>query len=61
MINLFILYRCLTKHMNAVIELKFQRPVCIEKYCDNKVLGRFMLRYSGDTIAAGVVIEVRYI
>uniref|UniRef100_T2M2X7 HBS1-like protein n=1 Tax=Hydra vulgaris TaxID=6087 RepID=T2M2X7_HYDVU len=51
--------RCLTKHMNAVVELKFQRPVCIEKYSDNKVLGRFMLRYSGDTIAAGVVTEIK--
>lgn len=51
--------RCLTKQMNAVIEIKFSRPVCIELYRDNKVLGRFMLRYSGRTIAAGVVTEVK--
>lgn len=51
--------RCLTKQMNAVIEIKFSRPVCVELYRDNKVLGRFMLRYSGRTIAAGVVTEIK--
>jgi len=51
--------RCLTKHMNAVIEIKFSRPVCVEMYRDNKVLGRFMLRYSGKTIAAGVISEIK--
>lgn len=51
--------RCLTKHMNAVIEIKFPRPICVELYRDNKVLGRFMLRYSGNTIAAGVITEVK--
>jgi len=51
--------RCLTKQMNAVIEIKFSRPVCVELYRDNKILGRFMLRYSGRTIAAGVVTEVK--
>ena len=52
------LSRCLTKQMNAVIEIKFPRLVCVELYRDNKILGRFMLRYSGKTIAAGVVTEV---
>ena len=45
--------------MNAIIELKFHRPVCLELYRENKVLGRFMLRYSGKTIAAGMISEVR--
>lgn len=44
--------------MSALIEVKFARPVCVELYRDNKVLGRFMLRYSGRTIAAGVITEV---
>lgn len=44
--------------MSALIEVKFTRPVCVELYRDNKVLGRFMLRYSGRTIAAGVITEV---
>jgi len=51
--------RCLTKQMNAVIEIKFSRPVSLELYKDNKMLGRFMLRYSGKTIAAGVVTEIK--
>lgn len=51
--------RCLTKQMNAIIEVRFPRPVCVELYRDNKVLGRFMLRYSGKTLAAGVVTEIK--
>ncbi|NWH82587.1 HBS1L protein, partial [Piaya cayana] len=48
----------LTKGQNALIELQTQRPVALELYKDFKELGRFMLRYSGSTIAAGVVTEV---
>uniref|UniRef100_A0A8C0U6D6 HBS1-like protein n=2 Tax=Cyanistes caeruleus TaxID=156563 RepID=A0A8C0U6D6_CYACU len=47
----------LAKGQNALIELQTQRPVALELYKDFKELGRFMLRYSGSTIAAGVVTE----
>lgn len=47
--------KCLTKNSSAVIELEFERPVCVELYKDNKELGRFMLRSSGHTIAAGLI------
>uniref|UniRef100_A0AAQ5ZHL7 Tr-type G domain-containing protein n=1 Tax=Amphiprion ocellaris TaxID=80972 RepID=A0AAQ5ZHL7_AMPOC len=50
--------KCLTKGMNAVVEVQTQRPVSLELYKDYKELGRFMLRYVGSTIAAGVVTEV---
>lgn len=50
--------RLLTKGQNALVELQTQRPVALELYKDFKELGRFMLRYSGSTIAAGVVTEV---
>ncbi|XP_056422566.1 HBS1-like protein isoform X2 [Hyla sarda] len=50
--------KCLTKGMNAIIELQTQRPVALELYKEFKELGRFMLRYSGSSIAAGVVTEV---
>ncbi|XP_073193468.1 HBS1-like protein isoform X4 [Lepidochelys kempii] len=49
--------KVLTKGQNALIELQTQRPVALELYKDFKELGRFMLRYSGSTIAAGVVTE----
>nr|XP_009930283.1 PREDICTED: HBS1-like protein [Opisthocomus hoazin] len=49
----------LTKGQNALIELQTQRPVALELYKDFKELGRFMLRYSGSTIAAGVVTEIK--
>ncbi|XP_072188714.1 HBS1-like protein isoform X1 [Excalfactoria chinensis] len=49
----------LTKGQNALIELETQRPVAVELYKDFKELGRFMLRYSGSTIAAGVITEIK--
>ncbi|XP_009976200.1 PREDICTED: HBS1-like protein, partial [Tauraco erythrolophus] len=49
----------LTKGQNALIELQTQRPVALELYKDFKELGRFMLRYGGSTIAAGVVTEIK--
>ncbi|XP_059501290.1 HBS1-like protein isoform X3 [Stegostoma tigrinum] len=51
--------KCLTKGQNALIELQTQRPVPLELYKDFKELGRFMLRYSGSSIAAGVVTEIK--
>lgn len=53
------LLRCLAKGMNAIVEIQTQRPVSLELYKDYKELGRFMLRYVGSTIAAGVVTEVQ--
>ncbi|XP_062428503.1 HBS1-like protein isoform X2 [Rhea pennata] len=49
----------LTKGQNALIELQTQRPVALELYKDFKELGRFMLRYGGSTIAAGVITEIK--
>lgn len=51
--------KLLTKGQNAMVELQTQRPVALELYKDFKELGRFMLRYSGSTIAAGVVTEIK--
>ncbi|KAK1170781.1 hypothetical protein AOXY_G7712 [Acipenser oxyrinchus oxyrinchus] len=51
--------KCLTKGQNALVELQTQRPVSLELYKDFKELGRFMLRYVGSTIAAGVVTEIK--
>lgn len=58
LVSVFLL-RCLSKGMNAIVEIQTQRPVSLELYKDYKELGRFMLRYVGSTIAAGVVTEVR--
>ncbi|KAJ8033459.1 HBS1-like protein [Holothuria leucospilota] len=51
--------KCLTKNSNAVVEIETSRPICIELYKDHKDLGRFMLRYSGSTIAAGLVTQIK--
>nr|KAF6505421.1 HBS1 like translational GTPase [Rousettus aegyptiacus] len=51
--------KLLNKGQNALVELQTQRPIALELYKDFKELGRFMLRYSGSTIAAGVVTEIK--
>ena len=50
--------RFLTKGMSAIIELKINRPICVELYQSYRELGRFMLRYGGTTIAAGIITEI---
>lgn len=52
--------RCLTKNSNAEVVIHTYKPVCVELYKDYKDLGRFMLRYGSETIAAGIVTEVSF-
>lgn len=50
--------RCLGNNSCALVDIEFQRPVCMERYADCKELGRIMLRVSGVTIAAGLVTDI---
>ncbi len=50
--------RCLGNNSCALIELSFCRPICMEKYSENKGLGRITLRVDGITIAAGLVTDI---
>lgn len=50
--------RRLVKNESAVVEIKIQRAVCLERAADLKALGRFTLRSQGRTVAAGIVLEV---
>ena len=50
--------RCLTKNCTGMVRIEVLRPVCMELYGECKELGRFMLRSSGHTIAAGVITKV---
>ncbi|KAK4317282.1 hypothetical protein Pmani_011622 [Petrolisthes manimaculis] len=50
--------RALVKNTAALVELEFTRPLCLELFRDYKDLGRFMLRSSGSTIAAGLITQV---
>ena len=52
--------RFLTKGMSAIVELKINKPMCLEAFHNNRDLGRFMLRNSGVTIAAGQITEVGF-
>ncbi len=42
----------------AIIKVKPTRPIVIEKYSDFPQLGRFAIRDMGQTVAAGVVLDV---
>eukprot|EP01103_Thecamoeba_quadrilineata_P000015 TRINITY_DN1000_c0_g1_i1.p1 TRINITY_DN1000_c0_g1~~TRINITY_DN1000_c0_g1_i1.p1 ORF type:complete len:641 (+),score=139.19 TRINITY_DN1000_c0_g1_i1:1-1923(+) len=50
--------RCITESSQAEVEVTVIKPVCLELYSDMKQLGRFSLRESGRTVAAGVVTQL---
>lgn len=50
--------RLLAKNSSGVVEILLQRQLCCELYSDVKELGRFMLRQSGSTIAAGIITKI---
>lgn len=50
--------RCLSRNSSGVVLIVVSKPICVEKYSENKDLGRFMLRYSGNTIAAGLIDDI---
>ena len=43
----------------AVVKVKPTRPIVIEKFNDFKQLGRFAIRDMGETIGAGIVLDVK--
>lgn len=42
----------------AIIKIKPTKPICLEKFSDFKQLGRFAIRDMGETVAAGVILDV---
>ena len=42
----------------AIVKIKPTKPVALEKFSDFKPLGRFAIRDMGETIGAGVIIDV---
>jgi elongation factor 1-alpha len=42
----------------AVVKIKPTKPVCAEKFKDFPQLGRFAIRDMGQTVAAGVILEL---
>ena len=43
----------------AVVKIKPSKPICIEKFQEFPQLGRFAIRDMGQTVAAGVVLDVK--
>jgi elongation factor 1 alpha-like protein len=50
--------RLLTRNSSGVVEIALHRQICCELYSDVKELGRFMLRQSGLTMAAGIITKI---
>lgn len=50
--------RVLNNGHSAIVEIKLNKPICVELYQNYRELGRFMLRYNGVTIAAGQITEI---
>ncbi|CAF0952948.1 unnamed protein product [Adineta steineri] len=50
--------RLLTKNSSGVVEIALHRQICCELYSNVKELGRFMLRQSGLTMAAGIITKI---
>ncbi len=42
----------------AIVKIRPTKPVCAEKYSDFPALGRFAMRDMGQTVAAGIILEV---
>ncbi len=42
----------------AIVNIKVSKPICIEKFNEFPQLGRFAIRDMGQTVAAGVVLDV---
>ncbi|MCL4373972.1 MAG: translation elongation factor EF-1 subunit alpha [Candidatus Marsarchaeota archaeon] len=43
----------------AIVKVKPTKPVALERYNDFKQLGRFAIRDMGETIGAGIILEVK--
>ncbi len=42
----------------AIVKIKPTRPICAEKYSEYPALGRFAMRDMGQTVAAGVILDL---
>eukprot|EP00611_Tribonema_gayanum_P020561 TRINITY_DN3768_c0_g2_i2.p1 TRINITY_DN3768_c0_g2~~TRINITY_DN3768_c0_g2_i2.p1 ORF type:complete len:342 (+),score=77.97 TRINITY_DN3768_c0_g2_i2:438-1463(+) len=51
--------RCVPSGATAHVQLTLSRPICVERYADCRALGRFVLRQKGQTVAVGLVLELK--
>ncbi|MDE1810837.1 MAG: translation elongation factor EF-1 subunit alpha [Candidatus Micrarchaeota archaeon] len=42
----------------AIVKIKPTKPICIEKFADFPQLGRFAVRDMGETVGAGVILDI---
>eukprot|EP00187_Rhodella_violacea_P006014 CAMPEP_0174896440 /NCGR_PEP_ID=MMETSP0167-20121228/10619_1 /TAXON_ID=38298 /ORGANISM="Rhodella maculata, Strain CCMP736" /LENGTH=346 /DNA_ID=CAMNT_0016136001 /DNA_START=15 /DNA_END=1055 /DNA_ORIENTATION=- len=50
--------RFINSGQSARVEITLDRPCVLQKFSESKLLGRFMLRFGGRTVAAGVVLDI---
>jgi elongation factor 1-alpha len=42
----------------AIVKIKPTKPICIEKFSDFPQLGRFAVRDMGETVGAGIILDI---
>jgi elongation factor 1-alpha len=42
----------------ALVKIKPTKPICVEKYSDFPQLGRFAIRDMGETVGAGIILDI---
>ncbi|KAL2914772.1 hypothetical protein HK105_205703 [Polyrhizophydium stewartii] len=50
--------RALPKHTTAIVQVRTQRPMCLDAFQNAREVGRFMLRSGAATVAAGIVVDI---
>eukprot|EP00761_Pharyngomonas_kirbyi_P007092 gb/GECH01007101.1/.p1 GENE.gb/GECH01007101.1/~~gb/GECH01007101.1/.p1 ORF type:complete len:643 (+),score=125.05 gb/GECH01007101.1/:1-1929(+) len=51
--------KCLKAGQTGQVEIKFSEATCVELFSEFKNFGRFTLRTGGETIAAGIITEIK--
>eukprot|EP00035_Acanthoeca_spectabilis_P005069 m.109861 g.109861 ORF g.109861 m.109861 type:complete len:938 (+) comp12856_c0_seq1:339-3152(+) len=50
--------RLIKSNSSALVRIQTDQSVCVSAFAENKLFGRFVVRYSGMTIAAGIVTQL---
>lgn len=50
--------RAIPKNSTAIVEIKTERPICLEVFAKSKELGRLVLRRGAESVGAGIILEI---
>mmetsp|Transcript_22022 Transcript_22022/g.54433 ORF Transcript_22022/g.54433 Transcript_22022/m.54433 type:complete len:113 (-) Transcript_22022:254-592(-) len=50
--------RMVNKGQSIVVDISMSHPICVQRFSESKVMGRFILRMGSSIIGAGVVLDL---